>query len=506
MNDPARSIAAAYERYHQSLFRFCYSIVGNAEDAQDALQNAMLKAVRALPGEQREIQLKPWLYRIAHNESIEILRKRRDEAQIDPELVASTAGPDESAATRERLRRLLADLGDLPERQRGALVMRELAGLGFGEIATALGTSEAVARQTVYEARLGLQQLEAGREMSCDSVMRQISDADGRTMRRRDIRAHLRSCRDCRQFREAIDGRSRDLAAIAPLPAAASVGILHAVLGGAGQAAGAGAGASAGAGAAGTIGAGAGKAVATSAVLKSVATVAVVATLGVGAADRGGVVDVGLSADDGGSVSRSETSGGSGGTARSEAAPSEEAVVAAGVAGAGQRGVAGVARAKGREAVAGAGATGTTGPTGAQPPAEHGRGSQSELPAASQHGQETAASHKATPQAGPGNSSSHHGRGHEVAAAHRSHHGGHGHSRSHGASHSHHGSRSHGAKAHSHGSPTHPRGSSGVGSQAGRQPKPQPNPPPRVESEEAQAPATTAPDARTGVENTETSP
>jgi RNA polymerase sigma factor (sigma-70 family) len=492
MSDPARSIAAIYERYHQSLYRFCFSIVGNAEDAQDALQNAMLKAIRALPGEQREIQLKPWLYRIAHNESIEILRRRREEVQIDPELVASSAGPDEAAATRERLRHLLADLSELPERQRGALVMRELSGLGFGEIGEALGTSEAVARQTVYEARLGLQRLEAGREMSCESVMRQISDADGRTMRRRDIRAHLRACPECRRFRAAIDGRSRDLAAIAPLPVAASAGILHALLGSAGSHA------SAGASAASTIGAGAGKAVATSAVLKSAATVAVVAALGVGAADRGGVIDVGLPGDSGVTSAETTAAGESAATTGSEvsAAAAEVGSSAAGLAGA-----QGLSGATGANDLEGTSPEGGKGSTGAQAAAEHGQGSLPGLPSASQHGQETAAAHKATPDP-----SSAKGQGH--AARHHSGHKGRGRSHSHHATHFHHAVRSHSASGHPHSAPHHSHSGSGAGAgnQGGGERQPQPSPPPRVESPEAQAPVTTTPEAQAAPKNVESSP
>jgi RNA polymerase sigma factor (sigma-70 family) len=487
MSDPTQSIAAIYERYHQSLYRFCFSIVGNAEDAQDALQNAMLKAIRALPGEQREIQLKPWLYRIAHNESIEVLRKRREEARIDPELLATSAGPEEVAATRERLRRLLADLSELPERQRGALVMRELAGLGFGEIGEALGTSEAVARQTVYEARLGLHQLEAGREMSCESVMRQISDADGRTMRRRDIRAHLRACPGCRQFRNSIEGRSRDLAAIAPLPAAASAGILHALLGGVGGQAGAGA----GAGAASTIGAGAGKAVATSAVLKSAATVAVVAALGVGAADRGGVIDVGLPGGSGTSGQTTSTAGDdaavAGDASGSVSATSSAAAAAGGIGG--KQAVKGATGNRG--AVSGTGGDGSTGSS--DPAAARANGQSSAgLPAASQHGQETAAANKGTPQA-----NSTHGHG---VSGHRS--GTHGgdHSRSHHTGN---------AGTHSHSGSSHPHSGGGTGGgspQSGSQRQPQPPPPPRVESPEPQSPTATTPETQAGVQNPETSP
>jgi len=217
-----RAFAAIFRRYHQSLYRFCLAILANPADAQDALQNTMVKTLRALPGEERTIQLKPWLYRIAHNESIDLLRRRRESGELDAEQVAPGAGLAEEVAARERLRRLLSDLDELPERQRGALVMRELSGLDFDEIAAALGTSPGVARQTLYEARLSLRQMDEGREMSCQSVTKALSDGDGRVVRRRDIRSHLRSCPSCREFRARIKTRERELGALSPLPAAAA--------------------------------------------------------------------------------------------------------------------------------------------------------------------------------------------------------------------------------------------------------------------------------------------
>lgn len=287
-----RAFEAIYSRYHQALYRFCLAMVGNPQDAQDALQNAMVKVLRALPGEQREIQLKPWLYRIARNESIETLRRRHDNEELELEQ-AAIVGVAETAEARERLRTLLADLEQLPERQRAALVMRELSGLDFAEIGAAFGSSAAVARQTLYEARLSLRQLEAGREMRCADVMRELSDADGRVTRRREIRAHLRSCTDCRGFRDEISKRQEDLSALAPIPIAASAGLLHSVLGG--KAAGAGGSVAAGgSGIAGSAGAGAGKAVATSVLVKSAATVVVAAIVGASAADRGGLIDLPL--------------------------------------------------------------------------------------------------------------------------------------------------------------------------------------------------------------------
>ena len=280
------AFAAIFRRYHQSLYRFCLAIVGNPEDAQDALQNTMMKVLRALPGEERKIDLKPWLYRIAHNESIDLLRRRRETRPLDVEHAAPGYGLAEDAAVRERLRRLVADMRELPERQREVLVMRELAGLDFEEIGTALDTSGAVARQTLYEARLSLRQMEEGREMSCDAVTKALSDGDGRVTRRRDVRAHLRSCAHCRGFRDEIEGRRQDLAALSPLPAIAAAGMLQGLIGGSSAAT--------GGGLAATLGGGAAKTIATSAAVKGVATVAVVAAVGVGAADRTGVIHLGL--------------------------------------------------------------------------------------------------------------------------------------------------------------------------------------------------------------------
>jgi RNA polymerase sigma factor (sigma-70 family) len=285
-----RAFAAIFRRYHQSLYRFSLSILGNPDDASEALQNTMIKVMRALPGEERQIELKPWLYRIAHNESIDLLRRRRESNELDVEQIAPGYGLAEDAATRERLRRLLTDLKELPERQREVLVMRELAGLEFEEIGSALDTSGAVARQTLYEARQSLRQMEEGREMSCASVTKALSDGDGRVTRRRDVRAHLRSCAHCQAFREEIKSRQHDLAALAPLPALAAAGMLQGLVGGSH-------GAATGGGLATTLGGGAAKTIGVSAAAKGAATAAVVAAIGVTAADRSGVIHLGLPGD-----------------------------------------------------------------------------------------------------------------------------------------------------------------------------------------------------------------
>ena len=287
-----RAFEEIYRRYHQPLYQFCLAMVGDASDAQDALQNTMVKVLRALPGESREIALKPWLYRIARNEAVETLRRRSDRVEPEQEQIASPMEISETAADRERLRRLFADIRELPERQRGALVMRELSGLGFDEIARALQTSPTTARQTVYEARLGLRQMEAGREMRCEAVMKVLSDGDGRAASRRDLRAHLRHCPSCRAFWDGIAERQGQFAAIASLPLAASAYLLHGVLGQPASGA-----AWAGSGAGGAIGSAGGQAAAGTAVVKSAAAVAAAIAIGTAGADGAGLVDLPLSAD-----------------------------------------------------------------------------------------------------------------------------------------------------------------------------------------------------------------
>ncbi len=219
-----RAFAVVYERHHQALYRYCRSLLGSPDDAADALQNTMAAALRGLEGETRQIRLKPWLFRIAHNECVTLLRTRRPEVAIDESLELEAANGDE-AAVRERLRQLMADLQELTPHQRGALVMRELSSLSYDEVALVLGGSPAAARQTVYEARSALHELAEGRAMECESVRRALSDNDGRVLRGRKLRAHLRACGFCRDFRELIRTRRHDLACLAPpLPVALAGG------------------------------------------------------------------------------------------------------------------------------------------------------------------------------------------------------------------------------------------------------------------------------------------
>src|SRR5437588_4353211 len=231
-----RAFAVLYERYHQPLYRYCRSILRNDPDAQDALQSTFAGALSALQRGQRNAPLRPWLFRIAHNESIAVIRRRaRDASQETPEdSRGAISSAEEEAAERARWASLVADLAELPERARAALLMRELSGLSHQEMAIALAPTVGGAKQAIFEARQALLELSEGRAMRCDDVRRRISEGDRRVLRGRGVRAHLRDCAGCEQFAAAIGTRREELRAFAPVLApAASAALLQRALGGA---------------------------------------------------------------------------------------------------------------------------------------------------------------------------------------------------------------------------------------------------------------------------------
>ncbi len=275
------AFAALYERYYQRLYRYCRSMLHNDADAQDALQSTFAGAFSALSQGRRDAPMRPWLYRIAYNESVSVMRRRRPEVALTEAHEMSGVSTEELVAGRVRLALLVADLRELTERQRGALVMRELSGLSHEEIATVFDISVGAAKQTIFEARRSLAEFAEGRVMACDEVCRAVSDGNGRVLRGRKLRSHLRECGSCAAFAAAIPSRSRDLRAIAPpLSAVAAAGLLRRSLAaGSGHSAGGGGAAATGSGAAtASTGAGSGAATAGGAGSGAVGTGAVATT------------------------------------------------------------------------------------------------------------------------------------------------------------------------------------------------------------------------------------
>ena len=190
---------AIHSRYADALLAYSRSIVRDPDDAQDVLQQTMLNALQALSRRELQAPLRPWLFRIAHNTSISLLRRRRptDELQEDAPSGGQGMSAETESLARERLRELVDDVAALPERQRTALLLHDVAGLPHAEVAAELGCTDGASRQTVTAARVALREAALGREVPCPEVRAILDDGDRRRLRARPIRAHLRTCAGC---------------------------------------------------------------------------------------------------------------------------------------------------------------------------------------------------------------------------------------------------------------------------------------------------------------------
>jgi RNA polymerase sigma factor (sigma-70 family) len=155
-----RAFAEIMRRYQRPLQFYCLHLVG-APRAEDAVQQAFMQAFISLrDGARREIALRPWLYRIARNCAIDLLRKQLDHDELDPEFdgMPQTPGVFEQ---KEELARIVAAIQALPEGQRRALTLRELEGRSYGEISAELGHTDSGVRQLIFRARTALRNLGA---------------------------------------------------------------------------------------------------------------------------------------------------------------------------------------------------------------------------------------------------------------------------------------------------------------------------------------------------------
>jgi RNA polymerase sigma factor (sigma-70 family) len=211
-----------YQRYEQDVLRFCQALLHDEDEAREAANSTWTAIWETREAAERDISLRPWLFRIAHDRAIDIRRRRRPNDELDLELVALD-DTEADSELHERFATLRADLMSLPQRQRAALALRAMSGLSHEEIGAVLGITPAAAKQTVYEARRALIDAEGGRMLACDVVRRAISAGDGRVLRGRRIRAHLRSCAACREFAEGVRKQGRELKLLIPFPAVAAL-------------------------------------------------------------------------------------------------------------------------------------------------------------------------------------------------------------------------------------------------------------------------------------------
>lgn len=177
-----------------------------------------MRAYYGLRANERELALRAWLYRIAHNRCVDELRRPHPIAvEVIDGMVTTLQDPVIKAEQRDALRRLIADVQRLPEQQRSALLMRELSGMPYNHVADAMGVSVSAVKSLLVRARVSLAQASEARDTACTEIREDLIDAHDRGVRTSGLaRRHMRDCHDCREFRTQVRGVTRGLAALTP--------------------------------------------------------------------------------------------------------------------------------------------------------------------------------------------------------------------------------------------------------------------------------------------------
>jgi RNA polymerase sigma-70 factor (ECF subfamily) len=215
-----RTLERLYKKHAGDVYRYALVVLRNQADAEDVTQTTFMNAYRAIERGEKPRTPQNWLIAIAHNVCRQRFRqsqRRPAEVELNEELAESIV--EEDAISAEDIRRAL---GHLAFNQRAALVMRELEGRSYQEIAEILGLSVSAVETLIFRARRALrEQLEEG--ITCREAELAISkQLDGRLLRkdRGALRAHLRECEECAHFarsQRAQRGAIKSLAMI-PLP------------------------------------------------------------------------------------------------------------------------------------------------------------------------------------------------------------------------------------------------------------------------------------------------
>ncbi len=211
---------ALVARYQSRLLAFCRHMLSSREDAEDVLQEVFAAAFNAMLADEREINVRPWLYRIARNRSLNHLRRTQAVGMDSMDIHLSEGGltTADKVHKREEFRLLIADVQDLPETQRTALLLREIDALSYEQIAEAMETTVPSVKSLLVRARVSLAEAAEARLLSCDEVRIELGEvAEGLKRTTAPVRRHLRTCDRCTDFRKYLRSNNKALAALFPI-------------------------------------------------------------------------------------------------------------------------------------------------------------------------------------------------------------------------------------------------------------------------------------------------
>jgi RNA polymerase sigma factor (sigma-70 family) len=223
------AFSVIHDRYRQRLFAYVRQMLSasSRQDAEDVLQDVFVRAYGALRNDTRELNLRAWLYRVAHNRCVDHLRRPTPPAAEIFELSRKPLhDPMEEAQRREDLQRLVADVGRLPEQQRSALLMREIDGMAYNDISAALSVTVPAVKSLLVRARVGLVEAAEARDMDCSVIRGDLVDAYDRGVKASGrARRHMRECVGCREYRSSLRGMRSSFAALSPVGAVGPIAV-----------------------------------------------------------------------------------------------------------------------------------------------------------------------------------------------------------------------------------------------------------------------------------------
>ena len=211
---------ALVQRYQPRLLAFCRHMLGSQEDAEDVLQEVFTAAFNAVLADDRPINTRPWLYRIARNRSLNHLRRPQPAGQDSMDVFERDGGTTtaDTVHKREEFRQIVADVHDLPETQRTALLLREIDALSYEQIAETMDTTVPSVKSLLVRARVSLAEAAEARLLTCEEVRLELGQvAEGLTRTTAPVRRHLKICDRCRTFRGELRKTTRALAAVYPI-------------------------------------------------------------------------------------------------------------------------------------------------------------------------------------------------------------------------------------------------------------------------------------------------
>jgi RNA polymerase sigma factor (sigma-70 family) len=211
---------ALVQRYQPRLLAFCRHMLGSKEDAEDVLQEVFAASYNALLADERAINARPWLYRIARNRCLNHLRRPQPSGQDSMDVFERDGGTTtaDTVHQREEFRRIVMDVGELPETQRTALLLREIDALSYEQIAEAMDTTVPSVKSLLVRARVSLAEAAEARLLTCGEVRLELGQvAEGLLRSSAPVRRHLKSCDRCRTFKGELRKTSKALAAVYPI-------------------------------------------------------------------------------------------------------------------------------------------------------------------------------------------------------------------------------------------------------------------------------------------------